>query len=209
MTNKTRARRGFAFDPRLLIGLVLVAASVAGVVAIVSTADETVQVYSAKVALSPGDRIEAGELDTSNVRLAGAGTLYLLPGDIPDDGFVLTRSVNMGELIPASAVGSVSGLRLTSLVLEVNGALAASIEPGSLVDVWSSKEIDSGQFGAPAVIVSDATVVRLVESDTIMAGGGSIAVEVLVPRARVARVLEAVSNSDAMSIVPASIPGRN
>ena len=122
---------------------------------------------------------------------------------------MLFRSVSAGELIPASAVGSVSGLRLTSLVLEVSGALAASIEPGSIVDVWSSKEIESGQFGAPAVIVSGATVVRLVESDTIMAGGGSIAVEVLVPRARVARVLEAVSNSDAMSIVPASIPGRS
>lgn len=209
MTIKSRARRGFAFDPRLLIGLVLVAASVAGVVAIVSTADETVQVYSAKVALSPGDRIEPSDVGTSSVRVPGADTLYLLPGDIPNDGFVLTRSVSAGELIPASAVGSVSGLRLTSLVLEVNGALAASIEPGSLVDVWSSKEVESGQFGAPAVIVSSATVVRLVESDTIMAGGGSIAVEVLVPRARVARVLEAVSNSDAMSIVPASIPGRS
>ena len=208
MKNHSRQGRGFAVDPRLLIGLVLVVGSVAAVVAIVSTADETVQVYSASTSLTPGDRIALADLDTSNVRLAGVGSLYLLPGDIPDGGFVVTRAVDEGELIPASAVGSVSGLRLTSLVLNVNGALAASIESGSTVDVWSSREVANGQFGPPAVIVAGATVVRLVQSETIMAGGESMAVEVLVPKARIARVLEAVSNSDAMSIVPATIPGR-
>ena len=208
MKTRSRPGRGFAVDPRLLIGLLLVVGSVAGVVAIVSTADETVQVYSARTPLTPGDRIETTDLDMSSVRLAGVDSLYLLQGDVPDGGFVVTRPINEGELIPASAVGSVSGLRLTSLVLDVTGALAASIEPGSTVDVWSSRETDHGQFGPPTVIVSGATVVRLVQSDTIMAGGESVAVEVLVPKARVARVLEAVSNSDAMSIVPVSIPGR-
>ncbi|MDJ0336194.1 hypothetical protein QMG83_13260 [Salinibacterium sp. G-O1] len=208
MKTRSRRGRGIAVDPRLLIGLVLVVGSVAGVVAIVSTADETVQVYSARSPLSPGDRIQLADLDTSSVRLSGVDVLYLLPGDVPDDGFVLTRAVNEGELIPASAVGSVSGLRLTSLVLDVDGALAASIAPGSTVDVWSAREVSNGQFGPPVVIVSGATVVRLVTSDTIMTGGKSVGVEVLVPKARVARVLEAVSNSDAMSIVPADLPGR-
>ena len=208
MKNHSRQGRGVAVDPRLLIGLVLVIGSVAGVVAIVSTADETVQVYSANSSLTPGDRISLADLDTSNVRLAGVGSLYLLPGDVPDGGFVVTRAIDEGELIPVSAVGSVSGLRLTSLVLNVNGALAASIESGSTVDVWSSREVANGKFGLPGVIVAGATVVRLVQSETIMAGGESVAVEVLVPKARIARVLEAVSNSDAMSIVPATIPGR-
>lgn len=208
MKIRSRRGRGLAVDPRLIIGLALVIGSVAAVVAIVSTADETVQVYSARSPLVPGDRIQRTDLDTSSVRLAGVGSLYLLTGDIPDGGFVVTRAVSEGELIPSSAVGSVAGLRMTSLVLDVNGALAASIEPGSTVDVWSSREVENGQFGPPEVIVAGATVVRLVQAETIMAGGESVAVEVLVPKARVARVLEAVSNSDAMSIVPADIPGR-
>jgi hypothetical protein len=41
-----------------------------------------------------------------------------------------------------------------------------------------------------------------------MASGGARAVEVLVPKSKVARVLEAVADSDAISIVPASIPLR-
>ena len=208
MATKSSARKGVALDPRLLIGLLIVGASVAGVVAIVSTADQTVQVYSAREPLSPGDRIERDDLDMASVRLSSAGALYLVPGDVPLEGFVVTRVVNEGELIPASAVGSIDSLRLTALVLAVNGSLAESIEPGSTVDVWSSREVDSGQFGPPVVIVSGATVVRLVESQTMVVGGESVGVEILVPRARVARVLEAVSNSDSMSIVPASIPGK-
>ena len=208
MTIRSRARRGFTLDPRLLIGLLLVAGSVAAVVAIVSTADETIEVYSARAPLSPGDRIESSDLNMSSVRLANAGDLYLLSGEVPDGGFVMTRSVSAGELVPASAVGSTSGLSLTALVLSVDGALAASIEAGSPVDVWSSREGETGVFGPPSVIVSGATVVRLVEEDTIVAGSQSVAVEILVPRARVARVLEALSNSDVLSVVPASIPGR-
>ena len=39
-----------------------------------------------------------------------------------------------------------------------------------------------------------------------MVDDGSAAVEVLVPRAQVARVLEAVANDDSISVVPSSLP---
>ena len=195
-------------DPRLVIGLALVLASVGGVVALVSAADETVAVIAAGEPLAPGDVVERGDLVTVDVRLAGATERYLVPDDVPAEGVVLTRPVGEGELVPVDAVGSASGLRVASLVLDVAGTLAASVQPGSLVDVWASREEEGGRFGPPAVIVSGATVVRLVESDSIVSGGGSTAVEVLVPKARIARVLEAAANSDAVSIVPAGVPVR-
>ena len=195
-------------DPRLVIGLALVLASVGGVVALVSAADETVAVLAAGEPLAPGDVVERGDLVTVDVRLAGATERYLVPDDVPAEGVVLTRPVGEGELVPVDAVGSASGLRVASLVLDVAGTLAASVRPGALVDVWASREEEGGRFGPPAVIVSGATVVRLVQSDSIVSGGGSTAVEVLVPKARIARVLEAAANSDAVSIVPAGVPVR-
>lgn len=198
----TRAR--FTLDPRLIIGVVIVGASVAGVWAIVSAADETVPVFAASAALSPGDRIDAGDLETVRVRL-DAATLYL--DSVPNEGLVVTRSVGEGELVPLSAIGSAAGLRLTSLVLSVDGQLAASIGAGSIVDVWAAAESESGVFAAPTTIVAGATVVRLVQSQTIVGAGETTAVEVLVPRSKVARVLEAIANDDAVSIVPASLPG--
>lgn len=208
MTTRPSRRRTFAFDPRLLIGLGLVIASIAGVVGIVSATDETVEVLAARDTLSPGDRIDAGDLETTNVRLDDATALYIAPDEFPQQGLIVTRSVASGELLPASAVGSTEGVRSTSLVLEVGGALAASVAPASVVDVWASREQEGGGFGPPAVIVAGATVVRLVESDSMVSGGETTAVEVLIPKSRVARVLEAIANDDVLSIVPASIPGR-
>lgn len=200
--------RRVAFDPRLAIGLALVIGSVAGVVAIVSVADETVQVYAAADALAPGDRIDAEDLVERSVRLDGADDLYLVPDDLPGDGLIVTRAIAEGELVPASAVGSTAGLRLTSVVLEVDGALAASVVPASVVDVWAAREVDGGGFGPPSAIVTGATVVRLVAEESIVAGGQTTAIEVLVPRTKLARVLEATANGDTISIVPASLPGR-
>lgn len=206
MNVRTGKRPNFALDPRLAIGLVLVAASVAGVVAIVSAADTSVQVYAARSALAPGDRVTAADLQARSVRLDVATALYLVPGDIPATGVVVTRAVAGGELVPASAVGSVDGLSLTSVVVSIGGPLAASVRPGSIVDLWAAEKIANGHFGPPTVIVAGATVVRLMKSDSIVAADQATSIEVLVPRSKIARVLQALANDDSISIVPATIP---
>jgi hypothetical protein len=202
------ARTRFWFDPRFAIGLLLIVASVGGVVALVGAADATVQVYTARAALAPGDHIDAGDLALTDVRVDGADRLYLLPHDLTGDGFEVTKPVARGELVPASAVGSAEGARQTSVVVAVDGELAASIGPGVPVDVWSARESAAGVYDAPTVLVSAATVVRLVDTQGFVVDNGAVSIEVLVPRTRVARVLEAVANSDAISVVPSSLPGK-
>ncbi len=201
-----KKKRTSAADPRLFIGVLLVLGSVAGVYAIVASADESVDVYSAASSLSPGDLVFESDLEVTPVRLDAAAGLYLAPGSIPADGLVVGRSVLAGELVPASAVGSSDGLRLASIVLDVEGQLAASIGPGSLVDVWSSRETQDQGFGPPASIVTGAIVVRLLESESIVAGGDTTAIEVLVPRIRLARVLDAVAHGDVLTVIPATLP---
>jgi len=202
------ARRRFWFDPRFAIGLLLIVASVAGVVGIVGAADSSVLVYAAREPLAPGDRVDADDLVGTSVRLAGAERLYLVPDDLPDDGLVVTKAVAEGELVPASAVGSTEGERQTSIVVGVSGELAESVEAGSIVDVWSARESTGGVFEAPVVIVSGATVVRLVDRQGLVVDNDSRSIEVLVPRTDVARVLEAIANDDAIAVVPASLPGK-
>ena len=202
------SRRRIPFDPRLAIGLAIVAASVGGVVALVSAADRTAEVLAAREPLAPGDRVERGDLMVVDVRLGTAGGHYLAPGDVPEEGILVSRAVGKGELVPLDAVGGPEGERLARLVLDVDGTLAASVQPGALVDVWAAREEEGGRFGPPAVIASGVTVVRLVESASIVSGGETTGVEVLVPTSRIARVLEAGANSDAVSIVPAAIPVR-
>jgi hypothetical protein len=198
--------RSWWFDPRFAIGLGLVVVSVLGALALVSAADTSVQVVVARSALSPGDRIDEGDLVIQSVRLDGAETRYRSSDEVPDAGFVVTRAVSAGELVPASAVGNPAGVRLASVVVSVQSELARSIAAGASVDLWSAHETENGVFGPPAVLVSSATVVRVVQRDGIIADRGGASVEVLVPRTKIARVLEAIANQDAISLVPMSIP---
>jgi len=201
-------RRRFWFDPRFAIGILLVVASVGGVLSIVSSADASTQVYAARDAIAPGDRIDADDLVAVSVRIDQSGELYLAPGDVPDEGLVVVRSVGDGELVPTSAIGSAAGLRLASVVVTVNGQLPESIAPGAVVDLWAASQQDSSSFGPPSVIVTGATVVREVESEGLVASGDVSSLELLVPRSKVARVLEAIANEDALSAIPASLPVR-
>ena len=210
MTDSAAAprRRRFWFDPRFAIGILLVIASVGGVLAIVSSADASTLVYAARAAIAPGDRIEADDLVAVSVRIEVSPDLYLSPGDVPEEGLVVVRTIGDGELIPASAVGSAAGLRLASVVITVNGQLPASIEPGTVVDLWGASKEESNTFAPPSVIVTGATVVRQLESEGLVASGDSSSLELLVPRSKIARVLEAIANEDALSVIPASLPAK-
>jgi hypothetical protein len=46
----------------------------------------------------------------------------------------------------------------------------------------------------------------VLESDGLVAGGDGGSVEVLIDRDTIARVLEAISNENAISLVPVSLP---
>ncbi|WP_167047099.1 SAF domain-containing protein [Salinibacterium sp. ZJ454] len=200
--------RSFWLDPRFGIGLLLVAGSVVGVVSIVAASDSTVQVYAARSALSPGQHIDADDLVPHSVRLGEAQSRYIGFDDLPADGLVLTRAVAAGELLPVAAVGAQAGARLAAVVIEVTQPLSNAIEAGVGVDLWAARIGESGAFEAPAVLVGGALVVAVVEDDGIVGGGNGSSVEVLVPRDRLASVLEVIANDAALSLVPVGIPVR-
>ncbi len=207
-TGAERTPRAFWFDPRFAIGLSLVAFSVLGVFAVVASADRSVLVYSARASLSPGDRVHASDFDARSVRLGSVEGKYLRDGEIPRSGFVVTRAISAGELVPVAALGDTAGVRVASLVVKVNGELARSVAEGSVVDLWSAKQTESTVFGPPSVLVASATVVRVVSRDGVIADRAAQSVELLVPRTKTAAVLEAIANADSLSLVPSSIPAR-
>lgn len=205
---RAKTRRRLALDVRLLLGVALVAASVVAVTVLVGAADARVAVYAAAEALAPGDRVDAADLVERSVALDGAEELYLLVGELPEDGFVVAQPVAAGLLVPRSAAGSPDGVRATSLVLRLAGPVSTVVGTGSLVDVWGVAAPDDGEAGVPLVLAAQATVVRVLDDETAIAGSGaaSATVEVLVPRTRVARLLQAIANGDALAVVPSGLP---
>lgn len=226
-----------ALDLRLLLGIVLVLASVAGVMGIVAAADSRVAVYAAASTLLPGDRIDADDLRERRVALDGDGArLYLTAADLPDDGLVVTAAVRVGELVPRAAVGTRAGQRTTTLVVQLASPVSSSVVPGAVVDIWGSSqgggdetapteaspgETELGETqpgddasgdgplgaGGPGVLCADAIVVDVrADDDGLVAAEAGTTVEVLVSRSRVARLLQAIADDEALAIVPAALP---
>jgi len=194
------------FDPRLAIGLALVVASVAGVTAIVTTADRTSAVYVARSALAVGDHVDAGDVNLAHVRLGASETRYVTPGRLPRAGLLVTRTVQAGELIPVGAVGTRAGESVTSVVVSVRPALAESVVAGSVVDVWAAKKTGPSQFAPPDVLVPAASVVRIIAPTGLMAATDGQSVEILVPKSMVGPALESVANGDVVSVVAVDSP---
>ncbi|MEY2847934.1 MAG: hypothetical protein RI885_599 [Actinomycetota bacterium] len=203
-----RPPKSFWFDPRFGIGLVLIVASVVGVGWIVTSADRTVDVWAARRLLTPGDRVDASDLIVRAVRLGEAADRYLVESALPADGLIVSRTVADGELVPRAAVGSASSDEEASVVVAVSSALPRSVREGVTVDLWSAVGVEggAGEFEPPAVLVTGATVVRVVEDDGLIVDGGATGVEVMVPRSKLAAVLDAITSDDAISLVPATTP---
>jgi len=184
---------------------VLVVASIAAVVGIVAVADEGEDVLVAPRLLSAGDVLMPDDLEVRRVALGVEGHGYLTPGDMPEAGVVVARTIGAGELVPRAAVGDSRGPRSTTLVVALSTPLGATVQPGDALDLWSAPALEAGRFGAPAVIASRAQLVRSVTHEGIVTGNDAGRVELLVPRRDVARILSALANGDALSAIPVSL----
>lgn len=199
----TRRRRHV--DARLLVGLVLVAASIAAVVGIVAANDDGEDVLVAPRLVTAGEVITPGDFDVRRVSLGAEGHGYLRPNDVPSAGVVVIRTIGAGELVPLSAVGDTRGTHATTVVVALSTAVGATVRPGDSLDLWSAPALDAGRFGAPVVIASDAQLVRSIDDEAIVSTAAAGQVELLIARRDVARILHALANGDALSAVPSSL----
>lgn len=195
-----RRPRAFWSDARFLLGVVLIVASVAGVWFVVSSARQTVPVFAAARTIVPGEAVSGDAIRVVDVALGQVGDRYLAPAAL-ESGLVATRTIEAGELVPHSAVGTASRGSMTAVVVRSAVDVPASVGTGSAVEVWSAPLLERGKYDTPRILVADATVSSVTRDDS-MIGGGSAALELVIPRAEVAAVLAAMSAGAVLSIVP-------
>jgi hypothetical protein len=198
-------RRAFWGDARFFLGVLLVAASVIGVWLVVTAARQTVPVYAAAHTIVPGEAIGPGDLEVVDVALGALSGTYLAAGGLGDEA-VATRTIEAGELVPAASVGQADEARTTSVVVRSAVDVPASVEAGTVVEVWTAPLGEDGGYDEPRVLVADATVVSVTRDDS-MIGGGAAALELVIPRADVSATLAAMADESALSIVPTAGAG--
>lgn len=141
-------------DPRLWIGVLVVAASVVIGARVVDGADDTVQVWAVASDLGAGDRVGEEDLVARRVRFADDGlTRYFTVDDALPPDLALVRGVGAGELLPRAAVGSADDAGTVSVPLAVD-LVPPAVAEGSVVDVYLT-----GSAGTPDGPVLDDVVV--------------------------------------------------
>ena len=148
----TRARRSRWRDPRLVLGIAIVAASVLLGALLVGRADDSVLVWAARTGLRAGQPVRADDLVRARVRFAdpAAANRYLSASSTAPTGARLARDVGAGEFLPRAALTGARPDPLTEVPLSVDtGAVPATVGPGSVVDVWVTPDpaADPGRPG--------------------------------------------------------------
>jgi hypothetical protein len=131
------ARPGWR-DPRLWVGILIVAASVVGGSRVLAAADDSVLVWAAAGDLAAGDRVAAGDLVATRVRFGSAVDLghYFQAGQ-PPTGLQVRRGITAGELVARGAVGPAGDDALQQLPVAVDAEqVPPSVAAGSVVDVY-------------------------------------------------------------------------
>ncbi|MBK5249820.1 MAG: hypothetical protein JJE50_10410 [Actinomycetales bacterium] len=205
----SRLRRPSWRDPRLGVGVLLVVGSVALGSWVVSRADDTVEVYSAREALSPGDPLDATTLEIVRVRMAGVEDVYLVAGEPLAEDAVAVRTIDAGELVPGSAVGRYDDVEVRPVSLPMNAAMESYLGKGARVDLWVAMPEGSGGLSsallAPVPLVENVEVWDIHEDSSLFAGADQVQVQVLIPVEDLAAVLTALSGEGEITIVP--LPG--
>ncbi len=191
-------------DPRLGVGVLLVAASVALGSWLFTRADQTVEAYAARDVLVPGQHVAVDDLDVIQVRLQELDRTYLTPQqDVAEDAVVL-RTVGGGELVPAAAIGSQAQVDLRPVTIPASAATASSVHRGDRVDVWVARPDPEGTGQdrlAPELLLERAHVSAVREDSSLFAGTDQMHVEVLVAQDDLAEVLAALASGGEVYLV--------
>lgn len=144
------------FDPRLLLGVLLVVGSVVAGTTIVASADRSVQVWALTRDVAASTVLAAEDVRPARVRLFDSASHYVSTATSPA-GRAVTSGLRAGELLPAAVVrGTPPGLVVS---LPVRPENSPALDRGQSVDVWA------GAKGCPPRRVLGSAAVQEIRSD--------------------------------------------
>lgn len=187
-------------DPRLLLGLLLVAVCVVVGARLLSTADDYTLVWSARRDLPAGSALSATDVKAHSVRFRDqADADRYLPADQALTGAVLSRALGAGELLPRAALAPANARSPDELALAVESAsVPPALSQGDRVDVWVVPAQVEGRTQPARRVLASVVVVSAGTSASSFGGSGLRTVVVAVDQAggRLGSVLPALARGE-------------
>ena len=184
------------FDVRLLVGIVIVVLPMVIGAHVLAAADRYASVYVARRALVPGEHLVAADLMVGRVRFDGQGTRYIAAGR-PPVGYVVTRYVAGGELVPVAALtGAAPAIAAERLVTVLVGAGHAPLDltRGDVVDIYGTRRNPARDKTVRPRLVIGAAPVESVSTSGALSSSAAVSVVIEVPAVSVPDVVRAVES---------------
>ncbi|UXM90334.1 SAF domain-containing protein [Paenarthrobacter sp. JL.01a] len=188
-------------DPRLLVGILLVFLSVAGVVALVGNADKTTQVYAAREDIAVGQQVTAEDLSIVKVRLDEVEAGYVTVEDGLSAGKVALQRVARNQLLPRESLGTADALNRKPVAISMEEELPAQAVPGARVDVWVAMPGTGTAYDNPQLLLPGAEIAGITHGSTTLGASKTTTVLVLVTDAQMPKLLAAQANKAKVSVV--------
>lgn len=148
-------------DPRLALGVLVLAGSVVLGAVVLGQSDRTVPVWALTADVAAGQPLPADAYEERRVRFADAALAdqYLSAQEAPPADAVLLRPVGAGELLPRAALGTPedAGDVVEVPVAAAVDAVPSTVRSGSVVDVWVTA---SGDDTGAQRVLDDVVVIE-------------------------------------------------
>ncbi|HEY4536291.1 MAG TPA: flagellar biosynthesis protein FlgA [Enteractinococcus sp.] len=192
-------------DPRLVIGILLVAISVAGVVALMQSTDAREGYWAASVDLVPGVKAQPEDFHVVQASLSEASDKYWLASDPLPDGFYVGSTVLQGEFLAQRQVSEADPSGRQQVGVRVSEDVSDSVTTGSRADVWVAlAEADGRGYQEPQKLIANAEVVGIAENASTFAAADTTTVYLMLSQDALPDVLNAQANGAKISLVPAT-----
>jgi hypothetical protein len=166
-------------DPRLAIGVILVAASVALGARVFAAADDTVPVWSLRNDVSAGSELTSDDVVISRVHFdeAGAAERYFDGAEEIPGGLVVGHDLAAGELLSRSALVQPESQAISEVPVPVaDGFSPADLEVGDRVDVWVAPSDETDRRATAELVLDDVAVLQTDVAAEGLGGGASTVV---------------------------------
>ncbi|MDP9985091.1 hypothetical protein J2S98_000228 [Arthrobacter oryzae] len=200
-TTAPRLKRPSWKDPRLLVGILLVLASIAGVIFLVGSADRTTEVYAAREGIAVGERLTPENVVPVKVRLGDTEQHYItVEAGLPQDVVAMQR-IGKDQLVPRASLGEVDQLNRKPVALNVEQTLPSQAVAGARVDVWVAQPDAKNGFTEPKLILPGAEIAEVANGSTALGSSKTTVLMVLVEDKQMPALLGAQANEAKISVV--------
>jgi len=188
-------------DPRLLVGVLLVLASVVGVISLVGSADQTTEVYAARDSIAVGEKLTADNVVRAKVRLGETEQHYVTVETGLPDGLVAVQRIGKDQLVPKESLATVDALDRKPVAVTIDEALPPQAVAGTRVDVWVALPDARNGFSEPKLLLPGAEIAQVTAGSTALGSSRNTVLMVLVADSQMPAILGAQANQAKISVV--------